>query len=157
MKNEKFEINPEIAESIAAEDDFVLSSSDDMAVNYFVEKFESKMSGSVPSIAAWWVDGISELSPGEKAEVFRQIRGSMDLLARDRGAEHDDFPSWILDEIKKYRRGDFVKFHSLGFDRLGVVRDSEIREIDGAETTVYFIYDNMSGNVFSVREENILF
>ena len=64
-------------------------------INYFVEKFESKMSGSVPSVSAWWIDGISELSASEKAEVFNRIQGSMDLQARDRGAEHEDLPLWV--------------------------------------------------------------
>jgi len=64
-------------------------------INYFVIKFQMKMAGSVPSVAAWWVDGISELSASEKAEVFNQIQGSLDLLARDRGAEHEDLPLWV--------------------------------------------------------------
>ena len=95
--NEKFEINPEITESIAAEDDFELPviEGPTPAVRYFVDKFEMKMSGSVPSVAAWWIDGIGEITAAEKRGIWVRIQGSLDLLARDRGAEHEDFPTWI--------------------------------------------------------------
>ena len=65
------------------------------AVRYFVDKFEMKMSGSVPSVAAWWIDGIGEITAAEKRGIWVRIQGSLDLLARDRGAEHEDFPTWI--------------------------------------------------------------
>jgi len=65
------------------------------AVSYFVIKFSMKMSGSVPSVAAWWIDGIDEISAAEKRAIWVRIQGCLDLVSRDRGAEHEDFPTWI--------------------------------------------------------------
>ena len=66
------------------------------AVRYFVNKFEMKMFFSLPSDAAWWVDGIGEINNNERRGIWFRIQDSLDRLSRDRQAEHGDMPAWIL-------------------------------------------------------------
>jgi len=65
-------------------------------VRYFVNKFEMKMFFSLPSDAAWWVDGIGEINNNERRGIWFRIQDSLDRLSRDRQAEHGDMPAWIL-------------------------------------------------------------
>ena len=61
-------------------------------------------------------------------------------------------------DVRKIKRGDPVSFRpgSSPFTLHGVVRDFEIQEPGGFETTVYFIYVHVSGNVYAVPSKNIL-
>lgn len=61
---------------------------------FYAEKFEMKMAGSLPSTAAWWIDGINRGTEEDMREIFSQARSSMDWTSRDRQREHGDMPTW---------------------------------------------------------------
>ena len=52
------------------------------------------MAGSLPSTAAWWIDGINKGTEEDMREIFSQARSSMDWTSRDRQREHGDMPTW---------------------------------------------------------------
>ena len=64
-------------------------------VTYFVNKYKMKMNNSVPSVAAYWIDGIGEMRTSDKRKVWKRIQKNIDQDSRDRGWENEDYPSWI--------------------------------------------------------------
>jgi len=68
-------------------------------IKYFVEKFESKMSGSILSSAIFWIDGIGEISAAEKTAILLGVMnaGAVDLSAGLWDHEERELPAWSLD------------------------------------------------------------
>jgi len=65
-------------------------------VEYFTNKFEMKMNGSLPAESAWWIDGINELKEWEKQIIWFRIKQFIDWDSRDRQLEHEDIPDWFI-------------------------------------------------------------
>lgn len=71
-------------------------------IEYFENKFIMKMDGSLPSEAAWWIDGIGELDEWEKISIWMRVKNFIDWDSRDRGAEHGDVPEWSVEDLQIY-------------------------------------------------------
>ena len=67
-------------------------------VKYFIEKFRDKMQGTTPGSAAWWVDGITEVSDEEKLEIWTGIQQYIDKKGEK---DPTELPAWVLDKKKK--------------------------------------------------------
>lgn len=66
---------------------------------YYTEKFGMKMNGSLPSEAAWWIDGIGNIDTGTKVLIWKNIQKYLDRDSRDRQLEHADLPEWLNEEV----------------------------------------------------------
>lgn len=71
-------------------------------VEYFINKFDMKMNGSLPAEAAWWIDGIGELKEWEKIVIWLRVKEFIDWKSRDRQAEHGDVPDWSSKDLELY-------------------------------------------------------
>ena len=60
----------------------------------YVRKFDQKMTGSLPSEAADWIDGINQGTDQDKLDIWYEIRKSLDWTSRDRRRENCDMPAW---------------------------------------------------------------
>lgn len=80
-----------------------LSKQDIEQVEYFIDKYNSKMSGSTEQTAAHWVDGIAELSDDLKRAVWAGIKADTKKESGKR-----DMPKWISEsELNEW--GDVKK------------------------------------------------
>lgn len=68
----------------------------DDQVEYFTWKFYAKMHNTVPSTAAWWVDGIGELGNQDKLRIWKNIQFMLDNESPDPGAQSDDWPDFVI-------------------------------------------------------------
>lgn len=75
------------------------SKTDVQLVDHYVAKFSAKMTGSLPSESAWWVDGTNQRD-AVKLAIWDQIQDFIDHDSRDRGAENGDWPTFINNESK---------------------------------------------------------
>jgi hypothetical protein len=62
---------------------------------YYIEKFRSKMTDSLPSVAAWWIDGINAGTPDDLNEIWYEVRNEIDWVAKDPSRERGDMPTWV--------------------------------------------------------------
>jgi hypothetical protein len=65
---------------------------DKSQVDYYIEKYKNRMSGSSVQSSAYWVDGITELSENEKKAVWL---GIVDFVDHKDFNRSQDLPSWI--------------------------------------------------------------
>ena len=61
----------------------------------YIEKFRMKMTDSLPSVAAWWIDGINAGTPEDLNEIWYEIRNEIDWTAKDPSRERGDMPAWV--------------------------------------------------------------
>lgn len=60
-------------------------------VKEYIDKFNNKMSGSSRQTAAWWIDGISDLSSEEKKQIWNGIQYNIKKDANRKA----DMPEWV--------------------------------------------------------------
>lgn len=74
----------------------VLSKEDQEQVEYYIEKYGQKMSGSTEQTAANWIDGITELSDDAKRAIWAGIKAD---TKKESGAR--DMPEWINESLNE--------------------------------------------------------
>lgn len=57
---------------------------------YYIEKYRSRMSDSLPSVAAGWIEGINAGTPEDWNEIWYEIRNEIDWVSKDSGI----LPTW---------------------------------------------------------------
>lgn len=66
-------------------------------VDYYIEKFATKMDGTTRQSAAWWVDGITELSDDAKRAVWAGIQ--QHIPKRPFPLNKSDLPEWANESV----------------------------------------------------------
>lgn len=61
---------------------------------WYIEKFQMKMKGSLPSTAAGWIEGINKGTVQDWIEIWYEIRNDIDWVSRDQERENGNMPEW---------------------------------------------------------------
>lgn len=67
----------------------------DAEMKFYINKFQMKMSGCIPSVAAEWIDGINKGTQEQLVEIFRTVRNEMDWTSFDGARKKGDMPVWF--------------------------------------------------------------
>jgi hypothetical protein len=80
------------------------SKKDQEQIDYFIEKFATKMGGTTRQSAAWWVDGITEISDDIKRAVWAGIQEY--IPKRPFPLNKADLPEWTNESELKDDKAD---------------------------------------------------
>jgi hypothetical protein len=73
--------------------------------NFYIEKFRMKMAGSLPSVAAEWIDGINKGTREQLAKIFMTVRNDIDWTSPDPQREKGIMPVWYRKNIYDPKMG----------------------------------------------------
>lgn len=62
--------------------------------NYYINKFRMKMAGSLPSVAAEWIEGCNRGTNRDRAMIYDAIRNDLDWVAKDPQRMAGNMPTW---------------------------------------------------------------